>query len=61
MGLSLAICKRIVDCHGGKIEVESVISKGSTFKVTLPLKPKVQQQDQEALLTKEDPLLHYNQ
>ena len=60
MGLSLAICKRIIDCHGGKIEVESTFGKGSTFKVTLPVKPKICQQDQEALLAKEDPLLHYN-
>ena len=40
MGLSLAICKRIVDCHGGKIEFESAINKGTTFNVSLPFKPK---------------------
>jgi signal transduction histidine kinase len=40
MGLSLAICKRIVDAHGGKISVESVVGKGTTFTIILPIKLK---------------------
>ena len=59
MGFSLAICKRIVDSHGGKIEVESVAGKGTTFKITLPIKPKINQEDQKAQISKPDPLLHY--
>jgi signal transduction histidine kinase len=42
MGMSLAICKRIVDAHGGKIAVESAVGKGTTFTITLPTKPKTE-------------------
>jgi signal transduction histidine kinase len=38
MGMSLAICKRIVEAHGGKISVESEVGKGTTFTINLPIK-----------------------
>jgi PAS domain S-box-containing protein len=37
MGMSLAICKRIVDAHGGKVTVENAIGKGATFTFSLPI------------------------
>jgi signal transduction histidine kinase len=41
MGFGLAICKRIVEAHGGQIGAESSLGAGSTFTLFFPLKPKL--------------------
>ena len=36
MGLGLSIARDIVNAHGGRLEVESEVGKGSQFTVVLP-------------------------
>ncbi len=52
-GLGLAISKQLVELHGGKLRVESIVNKGSDFYFTLPISKTKKKEKGSGILTSE--------
>lgn len=53
-GLGLAIAREIVEAHGGEITVESIVGRGTTFVVALPIEVKRARRRPEAAVKSEE-------
>ena len=41
LGIGLALCRAIINAHGGEISVESVLNEGTTFNFKIPVSPSI--------------------
>ena len=55
-GLGLVIAKKMIEMHGGSIEVQSEIGEGSHFTFTLPWNPMIDEPDNRDLLEEHRPI-----
>jgi len=61
VGLGLTIVKKIIERHGGRLEIDSLLGRGTTIVLVLPLKAQRHPDDDllaESLKTEASPALH---
>jgi PAS domain S-box-containing protein len=56
MGFGLAICKRIVEAHGGTITVKTATGKGTTFILNLPMEGKCEVSEEKMFINVPEPM-----
>ena len=55
-GTGLAVCKKIIDRHGGRIGIESTADSNATFWFILPLSKQLEEKHTERLVNRKDAL-----
>ena len=54
MGFGLAICKRIIEAHGGTIKVKTEKGKGTKFMLTVPIKNSIENGGEKAWIRNQE-------
>jgi len=57
-GIGLSLVKKLIDVLNGKIELKSELGNGSTFRITLPINPCIDKEEDEAFFNGDNRLVN---